>query len=48
MKKGGAEFIRWMPTILDALKQMGGSGTARDVIKNVAALENVSAENQEI
>src|ERR1039458_615533 len=48
MKKGEVEFIRWMPSILNALRQMGGSGTARDVIKSVAKLENVSAEAQEI
>jgi len=36
MKKGEVEFIRWMPSILNALRQMGGSGTARDVIKSVA------------
>jgi restriction system protein len=48
MKKSEAEFIRWMPSILNALRQMGGSGTARDVIKAVAKLENVSAEKQEV
>ena len=48
MKKGEAEFIRWMPGILNALRQMGGSGTARDVIKKVAELENVSTEKQEV
>jgi restriction system protein len=47
VKKSEAEFIRWMPGILNALRQMGGSGTARDVIKAVAKLENVSAEKQE-
>ena len=48
MKKGGNEFIRWMPGILNALRQMGGSGAARDVIRTVANLEKVSAEAQEI
>ena len=46
MKNGGNEFIRWMPGILNALRQMGGSGAARDVIRTVANLENVSAEAQ--
>jgi restriction system protein len=46
MKKGGNEFIRWMPGILNALRLMGGSGAARDVIRSVASLENVSAEAQ--
>ena len=48
MKKGENEFIRWMPGILNALRQMGGSGAARDVIRTVAKLENVSAEQQEV
>jgi restriction system protein len=48
MRKGEIEFVRWMPTILNALRQMGGSGAARDVIKTVAKLENVSAEAQEV
>jgi restriction system protein len=48
MKKGEVEFIRWMPSILNALRQMGGSGAARDVIKSVALLGNVSAEEQEV
>lgn len=48
MKKSEAEFIRWMPSILNALRQMGGSGTARDVIRSVAKLHSVSAERQEV
>ena len=48
MKKGESEFLRWMPGILNALRQMGGSGTARDVIKAVAKMENISAEKQEV
>ena len=31
MKKRKSEFIKWMGPILDALRELGGSGTPREV-----------------
>jgi restriction system protein len=35
-KRGQAEFIQWMPATLDALRELGGSGKAREVIYKIA------------
>ena len=40
-KKSHAEFIQWMPHILDALRQHGGSATPREVYETVARLAKV-------
>lgn len=40
-KKQHAEFIQWMPFILDALREAGGSATPREVIDAVARLAKV-------
>jgi len=40
-KKSKAEFIQWMPYILDALREIGGSATPREVYDAVARLANV-------
>lgn len=42
MKKAtGAEFVQWMPYVLDALRQQGGSAAPRDVYEIVARLARV-------
>jgi restriction system protein len=40
-KEQHAEFIKWMPFVLDALRQHGGSATPREVYDAVAELANV-------
>jgi restriction system protein len=40
-KKSHAEFIQWMPFILDALRQHGGSATPREIYDTVARLAKV-------
>ena len=45
-KKQHAEFIQWMPFILDALREVGGSATSREVIDAVARLSKVSDEKR--
>lgn len=40
-KKSQAEFIQWMPYILDALREHGGSATPREVYDTVARLAQV-------
>ena len=42
MTKGtGAEFVQWMPFVLDALREQGGSAAPRDVYEIVARLAKV-------
>ena len=42
MKKGtGAEFVQWMPYVLDALREQGGSAAPRDAYEIVARLAAV-------
>lgn len=42
MKKAtGAEFVQWMPYVLDALREQGGSAAPRDVYEIVARLASV-------
>jgi restriction system protein len=40
-KKSQAEFIQWMPYVLDALREHGGSATPREVYDTVARLAKV-------
>jgi restriction system protein len=40
-KKSQAEFIQWMPYILDSLREHGGSATPREVYETVARLAKV-------
>jgi restriction system protein len=40
-KAGGAEFVQWMPYVLDALREQGGSAAPRDVYEIVARLAKV-------
>ena len=46
MKKKQAEFVQWMPYILDALRELGGSATPREVYDAVARLANVPDEKR--
>ncbi len=41
MKKKGPQFVRWFNPLLIALKQLGGSGSAAEVIEVIAKNENV-------
>jgi restriction system protein len=45
-KKQHAEFIQWMPFILDALREFGGSATPREVYDAVARLAKVPDEKR--
>jgi restriction system protein len=47
-KSKKAEFTRWFNPVLVALKDLGGSGRAKEVIEQVAKNENVSDEIREI
>ncbi len=44
--KTHAEFIQWMPYILDALRELGGSATPREVYDAVARLAKVPDEKR--
>jgi restriction system protein len=44
MAKGKAEFTQWMGPLLKALKILGGSGSPKDVIKEIIKQENISEE----
>lgn len=47
MTKGtGAEFVQWMPYVLDALREQGGSAAPRDVYEIVARLAKVSDDKR--
>jgi len=45
-KKSHAEFIQWMPYVLDALRKHGGSATPREVSDTVARLAKVPDEKR--
>lgn len=45
--KGKAEFVRWIPLLLDALRALGGSAESRDVIDWIANAVNLPAEERE-
>ena len=45
-KKGHAEFIQWMPYVLDALRILGGTATPREVYDKVAHLAKVPEEQR--
>jgi restriction system protein len=45
-KKKQAEFIQWMPYILDSLREHGGSAAPREVFETVAKLAKVSDEKR--
>jgi len=40
------EFVQWMPYVLDALRELGGSGTPREVSDTVARLAGVPEEKR--
>ncbi len=45
--KGKAEFVRWIPLILDALRALGGSAETRSVIDWIANAVNLSPVERE-
>lgn len=45
-RSGGAEFVQWMPYVLDALREQGGSAAPRDVYEIVARLAKVPDEKR--
>ena len=45
-RKSQAEFIRWMPYILLALREHGGSATPREVYETVARLAQIPEEQR--
>jgi restriction system protein len=45
--KGKAEFVKWIPLLLDALRALGGSAESRDVIDWIANSINLPAEERE-
>ena len=45
-KAKGAEFVQWMPYVLDALREQGGSAAPRDVYEIVARLAKVPEEKR--
>jgi restriction system protein len=42
-----AEYIQWFGPVLDALRELGGSGSPQEVIEKVAKIKNVSDEKRE-
>lgn len=44
--KSQAEFIQWMPYVLDAIREHGGSATPREVYDTVAVLAKVPDERR--
>src|SRR5882757_7488112 len=44
---GHAEFIKWIPLLLDALRKLGGSGEARDTYDLIADAVNLPLEERE-
>jgi len=44
---GHAEFIRWIPLLLDALRKLGGSGEARDTYDLIADAVKLPIEERE-
>lgn len=46
-KKGeGAKFVRFFGPVLDALRELGDSGTPLEVVRKVAANLNISEDEQ--
>ena len=45
--KGQANFIKWMPLLLDALRALGGSAESRDVSEWIANTVNLPTEERE-
>jgi restriction system protein len=45
--RNSAEYIQWFGPVLDALRELGGSGSPQEVIEKVAKIENVSDEKRE-
>ena len=45
--KGKAEFVKWIPLLLDALRALGGSAESRDVIDWIANAVKLPAEERE-
>jgi hypothetical protein len=43
MKNKKAEIIKWMGGILDALRELGGSGTPKEVSSKIAEIKKNSA-----
>ena len=46
-KQRQAEFVKWMGSILDALRHLGGSGTPQEVSEKIAETHNISDEKKE-
>ncbi len=47
MAKRKSEFVRWMGPVLDALRELGGSGKPREVLDLVADQHSLSDANLE-
>jgi restriction system protein len=47
MKNKKAEFIKWMGGILDALRELGGSGTPKEVSSKIAEIKKIPQEQLE-
>jgi len=47
LKARGPEFVKWFNPLLTALKQLGGSGSASEVIATIAENENVPESVQQ-
>jgi restriction system protein len=47
MKNKKAEIIKWMGGILDALRELGGSGTPKEVSSKIAEIKKIPQEQQE-
>ena len=45
--KGKAEFVKWIPFLLDALRALGGSAESRAVIDWIATVVNLPTEERE-
>lgn len=46
MAKQGAEFVQWMPHVLEALRRLGGSASPREVYDEVALIAKVPDEKR--
>lgn len=47
-RSGQAEFAKWFGPLLDALRQLGGSGKPREVSEKIAENLNISDEKLEV
>ena len=45
--KGQANFIKWIPLLLDALRTLGGSAKSREVADWIANAVNLPVEDRE-